>query len=196
MTAPLIAATAAGVGAFALQSGSKDAALLVTLNNGAHTTGLVTANSTSGVGLVEIYDTGGNPNASLVNVSARMNVTTGNGVLIAGFAIAGNAPKTVLIRGVGPTLAQFGVPGVLADPQVGVYSGTVQVASNANWAAGTTPVAQISSVSAQVGAFPLAAGSKDAAVLLTLQPGTYSVQVTSASNATGVALVEIYDASP
>jgi Ice-binding-like/Putative Ig domain len=192
----LIAATAASVGAFALPSSSQDSALLVTLNNGAHTTGLVTANSASGVGLVEIYDTGGNPSASLINVSARMNVTTGDGLLIAGFSIAGNAPKTVLVRGVGPTLTQFGVPGVLADPQITVFSGSTQIATNANWATGPSSAAQVSSISAQVGAFPLASGNKDAALILTLQPGAYTVQVSSVSGATGVALVEVYDASP
>ena len=80
----LIASTASSVGAFALPSGSLDSALLVTLNNGAHTTGLLTTNGAAGVGLIEIYDTGGNPNASLINVSARMNVTAGSGVLIRG----------------------------------------------------------------------------------------------------------------
>jgi len=189
-----IAAASLSVGAFALPDGSKDSAMMVTLNNGTHTTGLVTANATSGVGLVEIYDTGGNSGSSLINVSARMNVSSGVGALIGGFAIAGSAPKTVLIRGVGPALSQFGVPGVLADPQLTVFSGSTQVASNSAWGTGTSTAAQVTSVSAQVGAFPLPSGSKDAALILTLQPGTYSVQVTSASGGTGVALVEIYDA--
>jgi hypothetical protein len=192
----LISATSASVGAFALQSGSNDAALVVTLNNGAHTTGLVTANGSSGVGLVEIYDSGGNPSSSLINVSARMNVSGGDGVLIAGFSIAGNVPKTVLIRGVGPTLAQFNVPGVLSDPQITVYSGSSVVATNSSWSTGTSTTAQLDSLFTQVGAFPLATGSNDAALILTLQPGTYSVVVTSVSSSTGVALVEVYDASP
>ena len=191
----LIASTASSVGAFALPSGSLDSALLVTLNNGAHTTGLLTTNGAAGVGLIEIYDTGGNPNASLINVSARMNVTAGSGVLIAGLVIGGSEPKTVLIRGIGPTLSEFGVSGTLPDPQITVFSGSTQIANNANWnnGVGASSAALVSSTSAQVGAFPLAAGSKDAALIATLQPGAYTVQVTSVSGATGVALIEVYD---
>jgi PKD repeat protein len=189
----LIAATAARVGAFALASGSKDSSLLLTVNNGAHTTSMLRPNSTTGVALTEIYDTDTVLGARLTNVSARMNVTAGEGVLIAGVVIAGNAPKTVLIRGIGPALSVFGVSGVLADPQIAVFSGSTQIASNDNWEAGTSTPAQMASASVQVGAFALPAGSKDAALLVTLQPGNYTVQVTGVANSTGVALIEIYD---
>ena len=81
-TAAEIAATAARVGAFALPNGSKDSALIVTLNNGAHTTGLLRPNSTTGVALTEIYDADDNLNARLVNVSARMNVGPGEGAVV------------------------------------------------------------------------------------------------------------------
>jgi hypothetical protein len=189
----LMVSTAASVGAFPLASGSMDSALLVTVNDGVHTTGLLTTNGAPGVGLLEIYDTGGNPAASLINVSARMEVTSGDGMLIAGFVIGGNAAKTVLIRGVGPALSEFGVAGALADPQITVTSGGTAIASDAGWGAGSSTAAQIVASSAQVGAFPLPSGSKDSALLLTLQPGAYTVQVTSVSNATGVALIEVYD---
>jgi hypothetical protein len=189
----LMAATAAQVGAFALQNGSKDSALLFTANNGAHTTSLLRPNSTTGVALTEIYDLDTIPGARLTAVSARMNVTLGEGALIAGFSIAGIAPKTMLIRGVGPGLSAFGVTGVLADPQIAVFSGSTQVASNDNWETGASTAAQISAASAQVGEFPLSPGSKDAALLITLQPGSYTVVVTGVGNTTGVALVEVYD---
>lgn len=190
----LIASTAARVGAFALANGSKDSALLAVFDNGAHTTSMVRPNGTTGVALTEIYDTDVTSTSRLLNVSARMNVTTGEGTLIAGFVIAGNTPKQVLIRGVGPSLAGFGVTGLLANPQISVFTGTTVVASNDNWEVNTTGTAtQISNASAQVGAFPLTAGSKDAALLLTLQPGVYSVQVTGVGNTTGVALIEVYD---
>jgi hypothetical protein len=99
----------------------------------------------------------------------------------------------MLIRGVGPALAAFGVSGVLADPQIAVYSGSTQIASDDNWETGTSTAAQISAATAQVGEFPLAAGSKDAALLVTLQPGTYTVIVSGVGSTTGVALIEIYD---
>ncbi len=185
----------ARVGAFALANGSKDAALLATFNDGAHTTSLVRPNGTTGVALTEIYDTDTTFTARLINVSARMNVALGEGVLTAGFVIGGNKPKTVLIRGVGPTLGAFGVGGTLVDPQIAVFSGTTMVASNDNWEVNTTGTAtQIRDASARVGAFALPAGSKDAVLLLMLSPGNYTVQVTGVANTTGIALVEIYDA--
>jgi hypothetical protein len=190
-----IVSASAQVGAFALPAGSKDSALLVTLNNGVHTTGLLRPNSTTGVALIEVYDTDGssNPGSRLINVSARMNVTPGEGTLIAGLVIGGNAPKTVLIRGVGPALAGFGVTGVLLDPIITVFAGNTAIASNDNWEIGTSTALQIATAATQVGAFALPAGGKDAALLLTLQPGTYTVLVNGVGNTAGVALVEIYD---
>lgn len=192
-TGTVIAATSAQVGAFALPSGSKDAALIFTVGNGAHTTALVRPNSTTGVALTEIYVTNAVPGTRLINVSARMNVTLGEGTLIAGLAISGNAPKTLLVRGVGPGLTPFGVAGVLADPKITVFSSNTQIATNDNWETGTSTAAQITTTAAQVGAFALTAGSKDAALLITLQPGLYTVVVGGVGNTTGVALVEIYD---
>jgi hypothetical protein len=191
---PFMTATAASVGAFALNAGSMDSALLVTVNNGVHTTGLLTTTGTAGVGLIEIYDVGGNSNASLVNVSARMEISGGDGALIAGFVIGGNVQRTVLIRGIGPTLSTFGVAGALPDPMISVMSGTTSKGSDAAWESGSVLPSLIAATTIRVGGFPLPAGSKDSALVLTLQPGPYTVQVTSVSGSTGVALVEVYDA--
>lgn len=188
-----IAAAALRLGAFTLANGSKDASLLFKVNSGAHTTSLARPNGTTGVALTEIYDVDGSATSRLVNVSARMNVTTGDGALIIGVVIAGDAPKTLLIRGVGPTLTAYGVTGVLADPTIAVFNGSTQVAANDNWETGTTTAAQISAASTAVGAFALQAGAKDAALLLTLQPGSYTVQVSGVGATSGVALVEVYD---
>jgi hypothetical protein len=190
-----VTATDTQVGAFALPNGSLDSALMATVNGGVYTASVVSPNGTSGVALLEVYDTdvAPNPVARLVNVSARMNVTPGQGTLIAGFVIAGNIPQTVLIRGVGPALSSYGVTGVLADPQISVYSGGTVIASDAGWGSGTNTVSQLTAAFTLVGAFPLPSGSKDSALLLTLQPGSYTVEVTSVSGATGVALVEVYD---
>jgi hypothetical protein len=191
-SAAVIADTALRVGAFALPNGSRDSALITVLNSGTHTTSLARPNATTGVALTEIYDLDVTGDSRLVNVSARINVSPGEGTLIAGLAISGNVPKTVLVRGVGPRLAQFGVTGVLADPQISVFSGSTVIASNDNWETGLS-AGQITAASAQVGAFPLVAGSRDAAMLVTLQPGSYTVQITGVGNTSGVALIEIYD---
>jgi len=185
------------VGAFALTPGSLDSALLITFNNGAGTTGLLSPFNPAGgtgVALVEMYDMGSTAGTHLVNVSARMNVTGGDGALIAGLGISGTAQQDVLIRGVGPALAALGVTGVLADPVITVYAGGTAIATNAGWGTGLSSAAQVTAVSAAVGAFPLPAGSKDSALLLTLQPGSYTVVISSTSGSAGVALVEVYTA--
>jgi hypothetical protein len=126
-------------------------------------------------------------------------VSPGAGALIGGFVISGTTPQTVLIRGVGPGLTAYGVIGTLSDPVLDVYdSNSKLVASNAVWgdqiASGPDQVAgaNIVSTDASVGAFSLAAGSADTALLATLPPGAYTFQITSASNSTGAALGEVY----
>ena len=127
--------------------------------------------------------------ARLANLSTRAQVGSGQAVLTAGFAIAPGANKEVLIRAVGPTLTNYGLSGVLANPVLTLFnSQSVQIASNDNWAA-----ADAATFSA-VQAFPLNPGSPDAAIVTTLAPGNYTAQVTSADNtSTGLALVEVYE---
>ncbi len=123
------------------------------------------------------------------NFAARGRVGTGADVLVAGFSVGGPRSKTVLIRGVGAALAGLGVTGNLADPRLELYRGQTLIDSNDNWA-GTT---SLSALAASRGAFPLAAGSADAALLVTLAPGTYTAIVSGAGNASGIALLEIYE---
>ena len=113
-------------GAFPLAAGSRDAALHPHLEAGVYSL-VIDAKSTAGVALAEIYDLG--PAVHLANVSARVYVGSGEEVGIVGFVIAGNAPKTVLIRGIGPTLANYQVAGFNPDPRVTIFSGNVPVAS-------------------------------------------------------------------
>jgi hypothetical protein len=185
-----VAATAAQLQDFPLPVGNKDAALLSTLNDGLYTAQVSGTGNTTGIALVEVYDANPTAASRLTGVSARTQVGTGANILIAGFGITGTAPMKVLLRGVGPTLAPLGVTGVLADPQIAVYTspGGIQIASNDNW----NDNANAAQISANSG-FPLAAGSKDAALLLTLDPGTYTVQVSGVGNTTGIALVEVYE---
>lgn len=191
--AAVISSTELQVGAFALPAGSLDAALLATLNQGAYTAIVLGANGATGVALAEVYDTDAVIGPKLINVSARMSVGTGNDALLAGFVIAGNTPKTVLVRGVGPTLAAFGVTGFMTTPQITVFQNGTALATNLGWGTGTTSAAQLSAAAAQVGAFPLPLGSADSALLITLPPGLYSVQLSGGSASTGIALIEIYD---
>ena len=185
-----LASTFASVGAFALPAGSKDAALSAAFNPGNYTA-IVTGN-TSGNTLVEIYDaSASDPTSRLVNLSARGNLAAGN-TLTAGFIIQGNTTETVLIRAVGPSLANYNVPGVLATPKLNVYNNTgTVIATNSGWANNAT----LSSTAAQVGAFALTAGSADCAIVVTLQPGAYTATVTGLNNNSGNVLLEVYEVS-
>lgn len=173
------------VGAFPLPAASLDAALMRTVEGG-HTAQV--SGATAGNILVEAYDAGTSASPRLSNISARNFVGTGGDILIAGFTLAGTGTKNLLIRAVGPTLAAFGVAGTLGDPRLAVYnaSGTV-VAENDSWSA------SLASVFGSVGAFPLEAGSKDAAFTISLPPGGYTVQVSGTDGGTGEALVELYE---
>jgi hypothetical protein len=128
-----------------------------------------------------------------LNISTRGYVGTGGDILIPGFVIAGNGAKRLLIRAAGPALSQFGVSGVLADPQLAVFKDSTQLFSNDNWSADAANVAAVTSAGTAVGAFALAAGSKDAALVSSLEPGAYTIQVSGVGNATGTAIVEVYD---
>jgi sugar lactone lactonase YvrE len=191
-----IAAVSAQVGAFALAAGSADSALLANLAPGAYSVELTGVGSTTGVGLAEVYDADTSEPAALANISTRSQVGTGGNILIAGFVVQGTAPAEVLIRGVGPALGGFGVGGFLAQPELTVFdSSNTAIASNTGWGTAPNP-AEIASVASLVGAFAFVQGSADCALLLTLQPGSYSAEVAGINGTTGVGMVEVYQVLP
>lgn len=186
----LLAPQFAALGAFALPAGSSDAALRLGVNGG-RTVQVTGADGGRGIALVELYDAGGGQ-GRLINVSARANVGTDADVLVAGFAIAGTAPKRLLLRAVGPTLGEFGVGNTLLNPVLTVrrLGEDAVTASNDDWA-GTSA---LKAAFASVGAFAFAIdGSRDAALVVELPPGAYTATVTGANDTTGVALVEVYE---
>lgn len=178
------------VGAFPLSVGSKDSALADTMSAGAYTLQITTPTDQQGIGLAELYEL--DRNGRTVNLSTRARVRTGDGVLIGGFVVQGPAYKRMLIRGVGPTLAAFGLTGALADPILTIYSSQNIVATNDRWESAENVTAVIAA-SKNAGAFNLAANSEDAALLITLPPGAYTVEVKGKSETEGVALLEIYE---
>jgi len=146
---------------------------------------------------VEIYDTQDNLTTAtprLTNISSRGQVGTGENLMIGGFVVSGDQPKQLLIRGVGPGLVPHGIDQsqVLADPVIYLYKDSAVIATNDNWGSAGDGAA-ISATADVLGAFPLTAGSKDAAMLVTLQPGRYTVMVAGANSTSGVALVELYE---
>jgi uncharacterized delta-60 repeat protein len=181
---------AAASGAFPLTAGSADSAALLTLAPGNYTIQLIDTRGTGGVALAEIYDAGTGTGSRLVNVSSRGAAGTGSAAMISGFVIAGSdTAERLLLRGVGPSLAQFGTTGAVTDPSVALYDAEGRMlGTNDNW---VSSLSTISAAAARAGAFALITGSRDAAVLATLPSGAYTIQVSAGS--TGTALLEIYE---
>ncbi len=182
----------AGLGAFPLPEKSADAALLAALAPGNYAAVLTDTAGRTGTGLVEIYEADPTTNR-LVNLSSRAFVAAGGNIGIAGFVVRGQQPARYLIRGVGPTLAAFGVNETLGDPVLTLTTdkGAI-VATNDNWGTNAN-AAELAVVATQAGAFALATNSRDAALLVTLPPGNYTALISGASGTSGVALVEVFE---
>jgi hypothetical protein len=122
----------------------------------------------------------------LLNVSTRMKVLTGNSVLIGGFIIGGTGNKDVVVRALGPTLTQLGVPGALADPTLDLRNGAgTSIATNDNWK--STQQAEIMATGLQP------PNDLEPAIRQSLPAGNYTAIVSGKNNTTGIALVEAYD---
>lgn len=200
---PALSSAFAQVGAFAYASvTSRDAGIFsASLPAGNYTVQVSDASGAAGTVIAEIYDaTPANTFTSstprLINVAVLKQLGAG---LTVGFVIAGSGGKTVLVRAIGPTLgaAPFNVSGAAADPQVTLFSGQSVIRSNDNWgtpaSAADASLATIQAAFGRVGAFALPAGSRDAALLVTLEAGSYTAQVRGVGATTGVALVEVYE---
>jgi cyclophilin family peptidyl-prolyl cis-trans isomerase len=187
-----VTAAQAATGAFPFAVGSADSAMVQSLAPGNYSLIIKSVTGKSGSTLGEVFDASTGftaSNSQLINLSSQLAVGPGHS-LTAGFTISGTTAKTVLIRGVGPTLGSFGLTGLMPDPQLTLFgSASVQLAANTGWAGDS----QIAAEAALVHAFTLPASSADSAILITLPPGGYSAQVTSASGAGGNALVEVYE---
>lgn len=184
-----VAAAAEQAGAFALTAGQKDSALLLELPKGVYSMHVSGVDGGVGVGLGEIYalDESGSP----INLSARARVRPGEDSLIGGFVVTGTNPRRMLIRAVGPSLTGYGVADALADPVLQIVQRTTVLYQNDDWGQGPDAAA-VRTTAATVGAFPLLEGGKDAALVVDLPPGVYSIVVRSKGDATGVAMAEIY----
>lgn len=187
-----LAAMMAVAGTFPLAEGSKDAALLASFAPGTLTAQAGTGAGGAGIALIELYDGEVDGGAWLANLSARAHVGEGAETLIAGVTVTGPGALRVLVRGVGPGLAPFGVEGTLGAARLEVFRGAARIGSNEGWSREATAAAELASAAAQVGAFALEAGSGDAALILTLPAGGYTVQLTPRDGRAGRGLIELY----
>jgi alpha-N-arabinofuranosidase len=199
--ASAITTVGASIGAAAFQSGdTKSAALLMPLAPGVYSFVVKGNGNSSGIVLLEVYDADATDNgSSFVNIATRADCTTNNGVTIGGFVVSGAALKHVLVRAVGPTLTTQGIGAteVLQDPTIELHDaihGNVIIATNDNWGDNANALA-IASTGARIGATPFASGdTTSSALLLALPAGVYSFVARGQANASGIVLVEVYDA--
>jgi photosystem II stability/assembly factor-like uncharacterized protein len=187
-----IRAAAIRTGAFPLSEDSLDSAVLLQLGAGNYTVVVNDASGGSGSALLEIYDIDTLPVTRLGNLSVRSLVRPGEHLTIGGLVVTGGLRKSVLIRAAGPALRAFQLSDVLTQPRFLVRSGAEIIATGAAWSDAPNAAAiRQSAVAAH--AFPFADGSVDAASLVELATGAYTIEVSDAGGGRGVALLEIYE---
>ena len=133
----------------------------------------------------------------LANVASRALTGPGQSAHVLGFVVSGARPKAMLVRGVGPALTSFGITNALPDPSLTIFNAAGQaVFTNNDWSApiaGAATAAELAAAATRAGAFALSANSRDAALLVQLDPGAYTAVVSDTSGATGVSLVEVHE---
>jgi hypothetical protein len=168
----------------------REAVIVATLTPGTYTALLTGKGGTTGVGLVEVYDVNPTADSQLGNLSTRGFVEGGNDVLIAGYVLGGNntGNDRIAIRGLGPSLAQFGLNPVLADPTLELHdSNGMTLISNDDWA--TDPVS-----AANLALFNLQPSNpKEAAIFTSLPTGVFTAILAGKNGGSGIGIVEVYN---
>jgi len=143
----------------------------------------------TGIGLVEIYDLDPSGPATVVNISTRGFVLTGENVMIGGFIVTGSESSQLVVRAIGPSLGDFGVPSPLADPFLEIHDGNgAIIATNNNWRENQEAALQ------NTGLAP--SNDAESALLLSVPPGNYTAILKGADGGTGNGLVEVYQLVP
>ena len=166
-----------------------DSAIDAYLQPGSYTAVIRGKNNSSGVGLIEIYDLDQGLSAKLANISTRALVGTNSNILIAGFILGGNgANDRIVVRALGPSLANLGVPNALANPRLELRdsNGAILIANN-DWQDDPAQAAELTAA----GFAP--SNNLEAAAAVTLPPGAFTALVFGVNDGTGVGLVEVYD---
>jgi hypothetical protein len=167
-------------------SNDLESALWGVIDPGAYTVVVRGRNDATGIGLFEVYDVDPLADSKLANVSTRGFVATGDDVMIGGAILRGTAPARVLLRAMGPSLANFGVPNALGDPVLELHDGNGGlIATNSNWR--DDQEAEI------IGTGLQPSNDLESAIVRDLVPGNYTAIVRGSNNTTGVALVEAYE---
>jgi hypothetical protein len=167
----------------------RESVILATLPPAAYTATLSGKGQTTGIGTVEIYDNDQEADSQLANISTRGFVQTGDNVMIGGFMLGlGSSNVRVAVRGLGPSLSQFGLSNLLADPTLELHdSNGATLASNDDWL--SDPVSA-GNLTANGLALP---NSKESGIFTTLPPGAFTAILTGKNGGVGIGLVEIYN---
>jgi phospholipase/lecithinase/hemolysin len=163
-----------------------ESAIVATLAPGSYTAILSGTNGGTGNGQVEVYDLDTTVNSTLANASTRGFVQTGDNVLIAGFIVGIGESDTIVVRAIGPSLADMGVADPLLDPTLDLYDANgVILVSDDNWRDSQETLIQ------STGLTPT--NDAESAIIKSLGPGNYTAVVRGKDDTTGVALVEVYN---
>ena len=173
----------------------RESAIIADLQAGNYTAIVRGVNSLIGVALVEVYDLSPGNGSILANISSRALVQTDDNVMIGGFIVRGTLSKRVIIRAIGPSLSQYGVPNTLPDPTLELHdSSGALIASNDDWQhtiiGGIITRDQVLDIQ-NSGYAP--SDPRESAIIANLPPGNYTAIVRSRNIIIGVALVEVYD---
>ena len=168
----------------------REPAIIATLNPDSYTAVISGKGGTTGVGLLEVFDLNASLSSKLANISTRGSVETEDNVMIGGFILGGNSmmPSEVVVRALGPSLAQSNIADPLANPTLQLFnSNGVSVAFDDNWQDDTAQADRLQAL----GIAP--AFANEAAIVLTLTPDSYTAVVAGQGGTTGVGLIEVYD---
>ena len=166
-----------------------ESVIIATVNPGSYTALLTGKGGTTGVGLVEVYDGSPGIDAELGNISTRGFVQTGNNALISGFILGGaTGNDRIVIRGLGPSLSNFGLNGVLADPTLELHdSNGATLIVNDDWESDAASAANLI-------LFNLAPSNpKESAIFTSLPPGAFTGILAGKNGGTGIGVVEVYN---
>jgi hypothetical protein len=166
-----------------------ESVIVATLPPGNYTAILTGKNQTTGIGLVEVYDNGQAVDSTLANISTRGFVMIQDNVMIGGFMLGENSnPTRIAVRGLGPSLAQFGLSNVLADPTLELHdaNGALLIA-NDNWQDNAA------SADALTAAGLAPQNPLEAGIFTTLPPGAFTAILAGKNGTTGIGLLEIYN---
>ena len=166
-----------------------ESTLLLSVDQGSYTAVLRGKGGSTGVGLIEVYDLDANGRADVINISTRGFVLSGENVMIGGLIVTGNEPSQLVLRGIGPSLGDFGVPNVLADPFLELHDGNgALIQANNNWRDTQETLLQSTG---------LAPGNDlESAILISVPPGSYTAVLKGADGGTGNGLLEVYKVAP